>query len=337
MTVLATWEKLKAEFDRQDAQALQSIIDGYGVGYERLLPYLNALIEYLEAKRDDDGKINITELRKSAVYQNLLSNAQKELENYSAFMEVEVQKAAYTAGRTGLAGERLLILAALAVALGVDVKDVPREAVRQAEAGALDYLADYLRPDGELMRRIGGLVGYTDGLAAGILEQVRLGLPPREIANWFTNQYGIALTDSMRMMRTTQLYSYRQANNAVQMANADVLQGVVWSATLDSRTCMSCVELHGQVFPVGTICNDHHNGRCVMLPYVVGADNPLEQNGDEWFRQQSEATQREMMGNARYEAWAAGKFDLDKITGTYEDGVFGEMRREVPLKELVND
>jgi hypothetical protein len=337
MTVLENWLKLKAQFDREDAAVIERIVKAYGQGYQHILPSIDMLAEYLEVQLQTPGALSVNKLRSTSVYKTLVDSIQDELDAYIGFLKIEVQSAAESALRSGLAGERFLTKQALADALGVDVKDLPNDIAKRASNDKLAFLSDYLRPDGELMNRITGLTSYTDDIAAGILAQVGIGLSPKQIATWITDTYGMGLTDSLRIARTTQLYSYRQANNAVQMENADVLQGVVWSATLDSRTCMSCVELHGKVFPVGTLCNDHHNGRCVMLPYVIGADNPIQQTGDEWFRQQSEATQRAMMGNARYEAWQAGKFDLDKLTGTYEDGVFGEMRREVPLKELIDD
>ncbi len=208
-----------------------------------------------------------------------------------------------------------------------DLFDLPRQVV-------LAFLDEYVT----------GLSGRIDMLSNFhsmqirelILDGVTQGLNPRTIARMITDQYGMGLTDSMRMTRTAQLYAYRQANNQTQIANADVLQGVVWHANLDSRTCLSCIQLHGTIFPVGTLCNDHHNGRCTMLPLVIGVENDIRP-GEEWFTQQNEATQKAMMGEKKWQAWQDGKFSFDQLSRTYNDDVFGEMRSEASLKSLIGD
>jgi hypothetical protein len=140
------------------------------------------------------------------------------------------------------------------------------------------------------------------------------------------------------MTRTAQLYSYRQSANAIQVANADLLEGVVWCADLlYGRACMSCIAQHGTVYPVGTVCNDHHNGACDMLPIVKGGENPITQTGEQWFMEQPEASQREMMGPGKYEAWSEGKFTFDQLSTTHEDDVFGQMRGEASLKSLLGE
>jgi hypothetical protein len=229
----------------------------------------------------------------------------------------------------------LLIYAAMADALGVALADVPADLVQNAPPDALSFLAEYLA---KLAPKIDALSSYhASEIATGILDMVAQGKNPRDIATWITDAYGMGLTDSMRMTRTAQLYSYRQANNAVQVANSDVLEGVVWSAELDDRVCMSCVALNGQVFPVGTLANDHHNGRCAMLPIPKGTDNPITQTGEEWFTAQSEATQKSMMGDSKWQAWQDGKFSFNQLSTTHEDDVFGSMYTEASLKSLLGD
>jgi len=131
------------------------------------------------------------------------------------------------------------------------------------------------------------------------------------------------------------LYSYRRAAAETQRANSDVLGGVVWCAELDESTCDSCMALHGQVFEVGFVCSDHHNGRCACLPWVKGMPNPIEQTGEDWFKSQSESTQKEHMGEAKWQAWQDGKFEFSQMTKDYDDSVFGVMKGEASLKDLL--
>jgi len=325
--LLQASNQLRAQLERQDAEALERLINAYTVTLGRVSPFIEGLIERIEA---DD-----TNVGKSAAYRNLINAIEDELEDYAAYLRIEIQQDAQRSARQGLAGGSLLLAAAFASALGVEVEDLPADIASTAQPDALDFLAAYLDPGGELFKRIDGMSGYyADYIGNNILARVALGQNPRTIADWITDAYGMPLTDALRTARTVQLYSYRQAENAQFVANADVLDGVVWSAELDDRVCMSCVALHGQVFPVGTIANDHHNGRCAMLPLAKGADSPIEQSGADWFASQPESRQRDMMGAGRFEAWKDGAFDFSALTQPYQDDVYGEMRREASLKDL---
>jgi len=44
-----------------------------------------------------------------------------------------------------------------------------------------------------------------------------------------------------------------------------------------------------------------------------------------------------MMGDNAYEAWRGGKFDLRDYTVEYSDSVYGVMRRQATLKELLRE
>jgi hypothetical protein len=337
MSLLSEWTRLKAQLDAQDAKVLQRLIDAYGTGYERVMPDIDVLIEYLVAQLAA-GKITSSMVKNSAAYKSLIAAIEDELTGYQGYLRAEIATAATAAGKAGLSSGNFLMLVALADAMGLSVSDVPRDILKSAPPDALAFLADYLRRDGPLFAKINALSGFhAEQIAAGILERVGEGMNPATIARWIEDAYGMGLTDSMRMCRTVQLYSYRQANAAVQMANSDVLQGLVWCAELDDVTCDSCIALHGQVFDVGTICDDHHNGRCALLPWVIGAPSPIEQTGEDWFNAQDEKTQKNIMGEGKWQAWSDGKFEFSQLSTTYEDDVFGTMRGSSTLGSLLGE
>lgn len=335
MTLLSENDRMRKQLDSQDAKVIKRLVAAYGQSYKRLKPEIDALTEYMAA----NPKMTAAQIKKSAAYRNLIRETERELGDYSAYLKTEAQAAADQAGRSGLSSGRLLMIVALAAALGIGVKDIPAATVKQAPPDALAFLADYLRKDGPLWSKINALSGFhAEQIAQGIIERVGLGINPRDIGEWITDAYGMGLTDSLRIARTVQLYSYRQAQNAAQIANADVLQGVVWCAELgDGRACLSCVAQHGTVYPVGTICDDHHLGRCNMLPLVIGADNPITQTGEDWFMSQPESAQAEMMGPGKYTAWKEGKFEFSQLSTTHEDDVYGTMRVEASLKSLLGE
>jgi len=338
MPLLSEWFRLRAQLEQQDGKVLDRLISAYGKSYSRLTPEIDALIEKMEADLAA-GKLTKETVAKSAAFKNLIREVDRELSDYSGYLKTEAATAADAAGRSGLSGGKLLMLAALADALSVPIADVPREAVKSAPPDALAFLADYLRKDGPLYQRIDGLSGYhAEQIAAGILERVGQGLNPREIAKDITDLYGMGLSESMNNIRTVQLYSYRQANALVQIENADVLQGGVWCADIgDPATCESCIAQHGTVYPVGTVCNDHYGGRCDILPWAIGAENPIKQNGESWFKEQPESRQQDILGKSKWEAWNSGKFEFSQLSAISSNEVYGEMRTAASLKSLIGE
>ena len=272
--VLTEWERLRAAADNADGDVLERLARVYAAGYRDISPAVNALIEKMESDLKS-GAITAAQVRNSAAFRALLRDIRRELDDFSAYLRTEIKANATDATTRGALDGHSLIVAAVAAALGVKPKDVHADVIIPVNApDTLDFLQDYLNPDGPLFERIATLSQYWEQqIADGILENVSKGWNPRKIGEWITDEYGLGLTDSLRMTRTVQLYSYRQSNNAAQIANADLLQGVVWCAELDDRVCMSCVSMHGRVFPVGTVANDHHNGRAEMPGNVILSDD----------------------------------------------------------------
>ena len=119
------------------------------------------------------------------------------------------------------------------------------------------------------------------------------------------------------------------ARHELMQANADVLSGEMWLATLDSATCMVCGSLDGHVWDIGTPHEyppDHPNCRCVISP-VVKSWRELGVNRDEvpegtraamngqvpasvkfrdWLKGQPRGVQEEVLGKARTAMFRAG-------------------------------
>ena len=331
--LLAFIEQIRLAALRSDAQALRRLVNAYRLSRSRLTPLIDALVA------DITGMENPTRgsVRALRSYRNLIREVLRETSEFSSFLKTELSLAGQSAVAVSVRdAERLLA----AVILGEDLRSVRiRRLIREfnrVNVDPLTYLADYLRPDGELFRRIDTLAPFlADRVGDTIINGVGLGRNPRVIATQINNTFGIGLTDSMRITRTVQLYSYRRASQAAYTANG--VESWVWWAKLEGA-CMSCVAQHGTVHPVSETLNDHHNGRCVMLP-VPPILNTLEvgESGIEWFEQQPESVQRTMLGPGKFEAWKAGKIELEQLSTTHEDGVFGEMRIEASLKSLVGD
>lgn len=139
--------------------------------------------------------------------------------------------------------------------------------------------------------------------------------------------------DLARLMRTTQLWSARRGTLAGFQASSGAVQGWEWACALDLRTCVGCWSMHGTRHGLNEMLNDHHNGRCAMVPFTAYSA-PMA-SGEAEFSQLSAEDQRRVMGNGAWQAWRDGAFGFSQMNETYQYAPFGEMRRERSLAGLI--
>jgi len=314
-------EQLLAQAEAEDDVLLQRLIQRYLAMVKRLEGRLDALTLWLEGQ----DNLKSAEVLNSPQYKALLDEYEAEMQDYSSWLATELRAEVTRSGEAGLIAGITLLAA---------VTGETPAALTQPGLNALDALNIYLANDGPMMLRIRSMTANgADLIKQIIINGVGVGRGPAKIAAEILERgFGIGLTDAMRWTRTLQNYSYRWATLASYEANG--ITAWMWWAKLDNRTCASCISLHGKIFPVSDgVANDHHNGRCAMIPYIEGMTvNPNA--GLEWFKKQGEAAQKEVLGVGKWEAWKAGLFEFNKLSTTYEDDVFGTMRREATLKEL---
>lgn len=126
------------------------------------------------------------------------------------------------------------------------------------------------------------------------------------------------------------------ARMATFQANADIIQGVRWLATLDNKTCAQCGAMDGQTWKLdGTPINAtapmrnpplHFNDRCVMTPITrfsdMGSGQRASDQGpvdrkitfEDFLSRQSDAYKADVLGKGRAELWADGKITLADLT-----------------------
>ena len=322
--VLVASRSYQAQLARLERAATQRLINNYLRSWTRLEAMLNALLLEIGTEIPTRGQLT-------------------RMERYRALIE---QIAAELAGLQALTGNEIAGVADLItlgeaharelISLGMSGTTQVSGMFNVLPRAAIETILGFLDPAGPLYGRLRNLAGINaQYVADAIIEGITLGFNPRKVARMVQDAFGRGLADALRFVRTAQLWTYREANRASMVANQSVLQGWVWNASFDDRVCMSCVVMHGTVHPVEETLNDHHNGRCVAIPLVRGFDNPVQQTGLDWFSQQSEATQRALMGPGKYNAWQEGKIRLEQLTEERDDDVYGLMRGEPSLKQLL--
>lgn len=155
------------------------------------------------------------------------------------------------------------------------------------------------------------------------------------------------------MVRTAVSHTVNAARTATYAENADIVKGVQWVATLDSRTSQTCISLDGKVFPVssGPRPPAHINCRSSTIPVLKSWKElgiPLGEaptgtrasmDGQvaadlryaDWLKSRPKEFQDEVLGKTRADLWRSGAVPMDKFVD-YSGRVYSlaELRRRYP-------
>jgi len=313
--------KQQKDLSKQEGAVVKRLINTYGILYKKLLPR----IRNIELLLKSNPEITVAQLKKSPEYTELIDEIESGVSDFSTYTKVDLGSAnvAIAALVASHLSEFFKLSGAKGSLLSVD---------------AISLLTDKLATGGKLAGRIElWAPNAAEQVGKAIVDGVNLGRNPVKIAQDIRKAFGVGLSDAIRTTRTVQLWSYREATRANYILNSNIVKGWIWLAELDpDRTCMSCVAMHGTIHPLSEELNDHHNGRCAMIPLLDGVDYGLP-NAEEWFNALSATQKSKQMGMGRYQAYSEGKFKFAQLSKVVDDEVYGSMRVETPLKELINE
>ena len=333
--IIAITEALRDEHLRQVNAAVKRLVEAYGMLYRKLGAQQTALLAELEMLAEG-GAGRRAYLRR---VEALLQQIEVEVGRYAVYADQEIQRAAREAIGMGLKHAAREVQLSFPQWAQPRVMGVFNRLPVDTIEAMLGFLGDQSPLHTGLVDQFGREVAKRIG--DKLIEGVGLGYNPRKVAYDLVREgLGEGLTWSMRTARTAQMWAYREAQRASDVANSHIVQGWIWVAAKDDRTCMSCLAMDGTEHRPEEVLNDHHSGRCGRAPKVItlpGVALPQYPTGQEWFTALPEARQRAQMGNAMYDAWKAGKFEFKDLSAPYQDKVYGEMLRAASLKELLGD
>ncbi len=199
--------------------------------------------------------------------------------------------------------------------------------------------------------------GYADLTERTILGGIQQGWGPRRIASEMRNHAeNIPVSAAENLTRTLQLTSYRDASAAMETVNGDFIIKTIRIATLDDRTCLNCISLHGTELAPGERPDDHFRGRCDKFYVVPGGPTQPDtmqadstpgnrrfvpyQTGDEWFNSLPASRQAQqasfLQTPAKLRAFNDG-VPLSAFRGDHTDEVFGAQTVEQSLVGALGD
>lgn len=166
----------------------------------------------------------------------------------------------------------------------------------------------------------------------------------RRILRGAEGQFNGGLTRAATIARTELLDAHRQGALTAAQQNKDLLTGWVWSASLDARTCPSCLSNHGSFHPVdefGPI--DHHQGRCARidktkswrdLGFDIDEPEDTVPDAEAWFDNLTEDSQRQIMGPTKLKMLQDGDIQWADLTKRVETSGWRDSMTNTRVKDL---
>lgn len=186
-------------------------------------------------------------------------------------------------------------------------------------------------PLGRLLREAWGRNAGAVGEA--LVRGTALGWNPVRTAQAMRQAQDRNLTRLITIARTETARVYRDVTQ--QQYRAAGVPGYRRVASHSPRTCMACLMMDGQWFPMDVAFQEHVLGRCTQVPSRESRVSPAAwETGEQWFARQDGATQRAMLGRGRYLAWQRGVFDLREIPVLVDDPTWGGAWQERTLRDL---
>lgn len=169
----------------------------------------------------------------------------------------------------------------------------------------------------------------------------------REMVARVRGAFNGGLARAKVIARTEMLDAHRAASRAQQdrLVAQGAVKGWQWIATLDHRTCSSCLSMHGTEHPpsvAGPL--DHQQGRCDRLPVTPswadlgfpGIEEPpsIVPDAQAWFDGLPDADRVAIMGDARLALLDSGQISWSDLTTRRDTTGWRPSYAPTPVRDL---
>lgn len=268
-----------------------------------------AFIAALEAYADGEEWPSRRIIDRDPSIRQALTDAGRALAALAALAASSATGAATTAARQAAADQAAIIASQLPPGYP---PDLPSPELGFLQRSVLAIQARTAEQITALTRPLAGEA--VTAMRRELIRGVLFGRNPRDIARLILQRvqgaFNGGLTRALVIARTEVMDAYRRAAAAMQNASSGVLNGWVWLAQLDRRTCGTCWVMHGTTHPLSEPGpQGHPQCRCTRAPEVVswadlgftGLDEPdsLIPDAQASFAALSRADQLQIMGPSR--------------------------------------
>lgn len=348
MTSTSRLQRIIANFRsrllRNEAQAAQVLNDAHQHTLKQIQPALDKLYQQMADALADGDEIPVSWLYEANRLEIIRQLITGQIDHYGALALIQTGRLQQDGVHLGLDAAMALLDATVppgvSWSFGAPSQKAIANLIGATQAGS--PLADLFDGFGR---------EAATKVSQALISGVTLGWNPRRIAPQVEQALGISRNRALVISRQESLRGYKSANTETYRANKDVVGQWRWTCDKSDRTCIACLMMDGTLHDVDEDLESHILCRCAPVPVTKSWDEILSgldidasdiedtrpdiQSGEDWFNDQGESVQRAILGNAKYEAWSNGDFDLEDVVGRSYDKDWGHSIYEKSLKQLV--
>jgi hypothetical protein len=203
--------------------------------------------------------------------------------------------------------------------------------VNERALEALVGIAGDGQPLGNLLENDYGLA--AEAITQSLLNGIGQGFGADAVARAMNEQMGIGMDKALLISRTELNRAYRTSSTETYKASG-IVDGWMRLVARD-EACLACIVLDGEKFDTADEMDDHPNGRCTCVPILTGMAAPEWEKAQDWFANQPESRQREIMGNTRFDLYKSGT-PLSDFAGKAHSDIWGDSPALTNIGDLPN-
>ncbi len=338
-------DRFRSQLLAGDAQAQRRLVAAYVRARADAERELNRLLRIAEQRRAQGQAVSRGWLYREARLGDLLAQFDQALDRFGPAAAELITKQQRDAAAKARGDALKLVDAALGRTAPTEAKTAVLARFERAPEEAIQALVGFLAdgtPLAAVFRRIGG--SASGDLQAYLVSAFARGRNPLVIARESRHLLDAPLWQAQRLARTETLRAYRESTRHDLEANPDVVEGWVWHAKLDARTCPACWAMHGTRHGPDERLDGHPNCRCAMLPRTrswaelgfpdMPDDRAPIERGTDAFLEQPEHVQRAVLGPAGFRAFQRGEVKLVDFLARRDSPTWGTMRYARSLRAI---
>lgn len=334
---------VKASRDRTvelSNQQIVGIANQWVDAWDELSPQFSDAITLLIA--DGEGTIPASVVARNQRVTQALQQAQTRLDELAAYTEARVTQDVGTAVLDA-ANTRYTSLTSQLPA------QAPAGLLNQLSPAALDAIV--ARTTQQIQAGTATLSETSVTAMRGeLIKGITIGTNPETVARRILRRteqgFNGGFHRAARIARTEMLDANRTADYEATQTNQNMVAARIWIATLDGRTCGSCLAQHGTEWPADAWGpEDHVQGRCVFvdrtktwaeLGFTGIDDEPQDDvdDRDEWWDSLTTDTQNQILGTQKAQALRDGQIAWADLSTRVDNPDWRASHIETPTKNL---
>lgn len=257
---LSAARRSRAEVDAALDEVARTLTAAWVKAWDELAPEFEQAFKDLVSEAPRDRRLSRVSIRKDERIQFLMGRVSRSMRPLTTLARAEISDAVREVVRIGDQAQAEMISAQL-----------PKDHRHLVESRRSDLTDVFTRTSRRISVLTRAIPDYVDQTMRRTIARVAMARLRPDTSQMLLRQteaaFNLGLSRTMTIATTEALDAYRQAASIGRAANAEVLDGWIWLAQLDRRTCAACFSLHGSVHPLDEAGPEGHpRCRCVGAP-----------------------------------------------------------------------